>query len=136
MIADFNKKRNRVFFNSKLLFKTVGIIFLIIIFVLIIADLKMYNKKRELDAKIVAYQKQIEDIKENSQTLKDEIANANDTDYLEKLGYEQLDQTRPGETEYMFVKPQKKAEIISESENLWNAKSWFGNIWQWIKNNF
>ena len=60
---DFNKKGNREFFNNKLLFKTLGIAFLIIIFSLIFADFKIYQKKQELTSQIDAYQKQIEDIK-------------------------------------------------------------------------
>lgn len=60
---DFNKKENREFFNNKLLFKTIGILFLVGIFVLIFSDLKIYQKKQELISQINAYQKQIEDIK-------------------------------------------------------------------------
>ena len=86
MVADFKKKGNREFFNNDLLFKTVGILFLVGICALIFADFKIYQKKQELISQINAYQKQIEDIKKSSQSLKDEIANSNNTDYLEKLG--------------------------------------------------
>ena len=92
MVADFGKKGNREFFNNRLLFKAVGILFIAVIVVLIFADFKIYQKKKELAAQITAYQKQIEDIKKSSQTLKDEIANQDNKDYLEKLAYEQLGQ--------------------------------------------
>ena len=63
MVADFNKKGNREFFNNDLLFKVVGIVFLIVIFVLIVSDFKIYMKKRELTAQINAYQNQIKILK-------------------------------------------------------------------------
>ena len=47
MVADFNKKGKRQFFNDNLLFKTVGIIFIIIIVSFAAADIKMYQKKKK-----------------------------------------------------------------------------------------
>jgi len=139
MVADFNKKGNRENLENKSLFQTIGVIILIIIVVLIISDIKMYKKKRELDSQIISYQRQVEDLKKSSQKLKDEIANSDNKDYLEKLAYEQMDQQRPGETEYMFVKAQKKTDNTSNSENFWSAKSWFGwigDFGNWIKSIF
>ena len=136
---DFRKKGNREFFNDKLLFKTLGILFLLGILVLIFADIKIYQKKQELTVQINAYQKQIEDIKKSSQTLKNEIANADNPDYLEKLGYEQFDETRPGETEYMFVGSPKKTETSLAPVNYWDIKlwiGWFSQSWSWIKSKF
>ena len=140
---DFRKKGNREFFNDKLLFKTVGIILLVIVLVLVVSDFKIYQKKRELLSQIDIYQKQIDDIKKSSKNINDEIANADNIDYLEKLGYEEFNVTRPGETEYMFIKPQKKTEVAASPKNGFDISSWTGwlsgtlsNIWQWIKNRF
>ena len=120
----------RKFFNNKLLFKTFGIIFLVVILVLVVADVKMYLKKKQLISQINVYQKQIEDIKKSSQNLNNEITNADNKDYLEKLGYEQFNQTKPGETEYMFIKSEKAVESAPVK------KSWYDNILNWIKNKF
>ena len=139
MVSDFNKKGNREASNNDLLFKTVGILLLIFVAFMIVEDIKIYQKKRELATQINNYKKQITDIKNSSQTLKNEIANSNNTDYLEKLGYEQFGETKPGETEYMFVKASKKAETISSSQNLWDPKMWSADLsqfWNWIKDNF
>ena len=139
MIANFNKKQKGEFFTKNLLFKTVGVIFLVIIFVLFVADFKIYQKKRELNLQIENYKKQIEDIKNSNKTIKEEIANSDNIDYLEKLGYEQFDQTRPGETEYMFVKSPKKAEVTPSSANFWDKKMWTGwlsGALEWIKSKF
>ena len=130
MVANFHKKANREFFNNKLLFKTFGIIFLVVILVLVVADVKMYLKKKQLISQINVYQKQIEDIKKSSQNLNNEITNADNKDYLEKLGYEQFNQTKPGETEYMFIKSEKAVESAPVK------KSWYDNILNWIKNKF
>jgi len=140
MVANFVKKGNREFFSRELLFKTVGIIFVLIVVVLIVVDFKIYKKKRELISQVGLYEKQIEDIKKSSQTLKEEIANADNTDYLEKIGYEQFGQTRPGETEYMFVGSSKKdVSAVTNQDDILSVKSWSARLsgaWQWIKSKF
>ena len=129
---DFKKKANSNFFNDKLLFKTLGVVFLIIIVVFAVADFRIYQKKIQLTAEITAYKKQIADIEKSSQTLKDEIANSDNKDYLEKLGYEQFDETKPGETEYMFVESAQKAQTTPvQQNNSWTG--WLTGLWQWIK---
>lgn len=136
---DFNKKRNREFFNEKLLFQAMGILFLIAIFLLLLADYKIYQKKKELTVEINNYKNQIEEIEKSSQNLKEEIANANNTDYLEKIAYEQLGEQKPGEKQVIFITPPKKAESTQLQENYWSAKflgSWFNGVWQWIKSKF
>ena len=139
MIADFNKKENSDFFNDKLLFKTVGIIFIVVILVLVVVDIKMYYKKRELALKLNTYQQQIEDIKKSSQILENEIINADDKDYLEKVAYEQLNQAKPGETIYSFVDSPKETDNTTKSKSFWDIKSWLGGLsngFNWLKSKF
>jgi cell division protein FtsB len=126
MLADFNKKGNRDFFNEKLLFKVVGVLLICFIVFMLFEDFKIYRKKQQLTNTINIYKQQIEDIKNSSLNLKNEIANSDSTDYLEKLGYEQFGQTRPGETEYMFVNSDKKVETIATKKSFWDRESWFG----------
>jgi len=137
MVADFNKKGNKEFFTNKLLFQTIGIMFLVVVVILIFIDFKMYQKKRELIYQINDYQKQIEDIKKNNQTLKNEIVNSDNKDYLEKIAYEQLGEARPGETVYSFVIPQEKPKITTETKSFWEL--WLGQLsngFNWIKSKF
>ena len=101
---------------------------------MVFEDFKIYKRKQELTAQIALYQKQIQDMKNSSQKLKEEIANANSTDYLEKLGYEQFGETKPGETEYMFVKTPKKVETVAPKSNSWFG--WLGQSWNWLKSKF
>ena len=139
MVADFNKKQKTSLPSNKIAFQAAGVIFLIIIVALFVADIKIYQKKKELALQIENYKKQIEDIKKSSQTLKDEIANSNNQDYIEKIAYEQLGEQKPGENEVIFITPPKKAEVAPQSENFWSVKvwsGWFSGAWQWIKNRF
>ena len=134
MVADFNKKANREFFNQNLLFKAVAVIFLIVVVVLIVSDVRIYQKKKQLMAQISNYQKQIADIKKSSQTLKNEIANADDKDYLEKLAYEQLGRQKPGEKEVIFIAPKETPKPAAISQNFWeNFAGWLSQSWGWIK---
>jgi len=139
MVADFAKKQKGQFFSNKALFKTFGIIFLLVIFALLVADFKIYQKKKELLSQISAYQKQIEDIEKSSQTLKDEITNADNPDYLEKIAYEQLGQQKPGEKQIIFVMPEDKPKEAPKQQNFWDIKSWTGwltNGFDWLKSKF
>lgn len=134
---DFHKKANREFFNNQLLFKTVGIILIVIFFILVVADIRIYIKKRDLDIQISNYKKQIEDLKKSSQTLNAEIANSDSVDYLEKLAYEQLGQQKPGEKEVIFIAPQEKEKPSGKSQTFWNTLTgWFSGVGGWITDRF
>jgi len=136
MVADFDRKENREFFNKKFWYKTAGIAFIFVLILLAVADYKIYQKKKELSLQITAYQNQIDDIKKSNQVLQEEIANADNKDYLEKLGYEQLNQARPGETEYMFIESQGDVDQPQSIQKQTGFKDWFLNVWSWIKSKF
>jgi len=130
MVADFSKNENRKFFTAKLLYKVLGVGFLAGIVLLGIADFRMYKKKQELDSQILSYKKQIEEMQTSNQNLKDQIANADNKDYLEKLAYEQLNQQRPGEKEIIFIMPEEKIQPDQEKQSLWDK------VISWIKSLF
>ena len=109
MVANFSRKGNRKFFDKKLLFKSIGVIFFIVVAFLVFENFKMYQKKQRLTAQLASYQKQIQEIGESNETLKEEIDNADNIDYLEKIAYEQLGQQRPGEKEIIFITPEKES---------------------------
>ena len=137
MVSNFSKNGNKDFFNRELLFKTIGVALLLIVLFFIFQDYKIYQKKRLLTAQINNYKRQIEEIKKSSQNLKEEIANADNIDYLEKLAYEQLNEQRPGEKEVIFIAPQQKEEQPVEEQNFWsNFSGWLSGSLNWIKNKF
>ena len=120
-----------------MLFKTGGIVLLVIVFLLIVADVKIYQKKRQLVSKINSYQGQIEGLKNSNQNLQEEIANSDNPDYLEKLAYEQLNEQRPGEKEVIFIMPEGQTEQTTELKSQWNKfAGWLSSSWQWIKKIF
>ncbi len=134
MVSDFNKKGNREAFKQQLLLKIGGVFLIFFVLFMIVQDIKIYRKKQELLAQINTYKKQIEEIKTDSQKLKNQITNAGETDYLEKLGYEQFGQAKPGETEYMFVKAPAKTPAPVAPKNAWEAfTSWVSGIFNWSK---
>jgi len=139
MVANFSRKGNRKFFDKKLLFKSIGVIFFIVVAFLVFENFKMYQKKQRLTAQLASYQKQIQEIGESNETLKEEIDNADNIDYLEKIAYEQLGQQRPGEKEIIFITPEKESERAEAKQNLWDTKSWLSwlsGFWNWIKSKF
>jgi cell division protein FtsB len=139
MVPNLKRKGNRKFFDKKFIFRAVGISFLLAIVFLSFEDFKLYQRKQKLAAQISSYQKQIQEIEKSSQTLKEEIANADNPDYLEKIAYEQLGQQKPGEKQIIFIAPQEKSEQSAVQQNILDTKSWAGwlsGAWQWIKNKF
>ena len=116
----------------------LGIVFLIVVCVLIFDNIKMWNRKKELVAEIKEYQNQIEEIQKSSQTLKEEIQNADDKDYLEKVAYEQLNQQKPGEKVITFIEPQnpQKDDKAIEGAQKKSWSSWLSGLWQAIKDKF
>jgi len=137
MIAGFNKKANKESSNEDIVFQALGIIFLIIIVVLIFSDIKIYQKKKQLASQIITYQQEVEDLKKSSQNLKEEIANSDNKDYLEKVAYEQLNEARPGETVYSFISSKEKPKTVVKPQNF--LESWLGQLsggFNWIKSQF
>lgn len=132
MIPSFNKKRNKEFLKDKILFQIIIIIFLIFIVLLLSADFRIYKKRQELNNKINNYKKEIEEIKNNNEKLKNKIANSDNIDYLEKIAYEQLGEARPGETVYSFVYQKEDQKNEEKKEDL----NFFENLWNWFKNKF
>jgi len=138
MVSDFNKKENRNFFNKKFFYKAGGIFFLIAVAFLIYKDVQIYQKKRQLALQINNYKEQIKNLEESNKTLNEEIANADDVDYLEKIAYEQLGEQRPGEKQFIFITPEEKEQAESEPDkSAWqNFTASISGFWAWIKSRF
>src|SRR3989344_4359868 len=133
MIPSFkkNKKSNQ----SKILVILGGIFILFIFIVIIIADIKMYEKKEKLNSKIENLKNKIEDIQARNNKLQQGISNVNDQKYIEKVAREELDLQKPGEGVVSFIMPQtQNQENIVKPSNIF--QDWMGglnNSWQWIK---
>lgn len=137
MVSDFHKKRNSGFPIKRFLFQAGAMFFAVCIVALVIKDFKIYKQKESLAEKINAYEKKIEEIKKNSQELKDKIDNADNAEYLEKIAYEQ-GMVKAGEKEVVFLLPEQKEKIVTENKkSFWdNFAGWFSGPLNWIKSRF
>ena len=112
-----------------------AVFFVIFAGFMIFEDAKIFQKKQELVLKINDYKKQIEDIQKSNQELNKEIANSDNPDYIEKIAYEQLDQQRPGEKEFIFSMPDNKSQNQNGQQNN-SLAGWLSGAWSWIKSKF
>ncbi len=139
MIADFNKKQKDASFRRNRAFKIAGIFILLAVLCFLFLDYKIYWRKQELLTQINDYQQQIKNIEESSQTLKKEIANADDPAYIEKIAREQANMQKPGEKVVSFINVKNQEQAQQAEENFWSANFWFGWIGgslQWLKSKF
>jgi len=116
-----------------------GILFLIIAVFLIFANFQMYKKRQQLTSQINEYKKEIEELENRSETLKEEIANSDNPDYIEKIVREESDMQKPGEKVVSFIEQNPQPKEAESTENLWNSNFWFSWISKpldWIRSKF
>jgi len=135
MIANFRKKINKDS-ASKVLFQIAGVFLFVIIVVLLLADFRIYKKKRELKLQLDSYQSKIEELENNNKSLNSQIENIGNEDYLEKIAYEQ-GMVRVGERGVIFIVPETEENNASGNENIWSGfTGWLSAGWSWIKSKF
>lgn len=103
MVADFVKKQKGR--DSQILLKALAIIFVALAVYLIVANIRLYQKKKELVSEIHNYTEQIKKIEDSNKNLQAEIANTGNTDYIEKVAREEGGMQKPGEKVVSFVMP-------------------------------
>lgn len=138
MVADFFKKQKSADIFRNFLPKIAGVLLIFVSVLLIIADFKIYQKKRQLDKEILNYEKQLEQIKNRNETLKDGIANSENPDYIEKIAREEQNMQKPGEKVVSFISPinQQHSEVY-QIENFGSFfTAWFSGCWNWLKSKF
>lgn len=139
MISKFKKKQKSSFSPEDFFLKTAGILLLIVAAVLIFANFQMFKKKRELAWQINDYENQIQELENRNVILKEEIANSDNPEYIEKIAREESDMQKPGEKVVSFVEQNPEQKEAPVQENVWNPNFWFGWVgqsWNWLKNIF
>lgn len=133
MVADFQKKQKR---NPQKQFLIIcgGIIILVVIVLLIIANVRIYKRKAELNSQIENLKTKIEEIKNQNKDLEQGILKVNDDNYIEKIAREDLGLQKEGEKAVSFIMPKEKnQENSNQSKNfLQNWLGWLSGIWQWL----
>jgi cell division protein FtsB len=135
---DFIKKQKGLASLKEFFIKTAAVFIIFVFAVLIVADIKIYQKRKGLEAEVAKYEQQINEIKNKNKDLEERIANADNSDYIEKVAREEQDMQKPGEKVVSFVMPEEKKQEETV-ENIWDVKNWFGwigNSWNWIKGLF
>jgi len=136
---DFKKKQKGKFSFNDFLFRFGAVAFIVVFAALLYADFKIYQKKQELTNQIKTYKEQIANLEERRETLKDEIANSDNPNYIEKIAREEVDMQKPGEKVVSFVMPEQEQPIAEVAEPFFDIKNWLGWIskpWNWITSKF
>lgn len=121
MVSDFPKKQKKE--DENLLFKGLVAISIVLIFVLIMANFRLYQKKKDLASQIKNYSDELKRIEQDNNKLKKEIDNTANLDYIEKIAREENNMKKPGEKVVSFILP-KDAEVNKPEKN----KTWFASI--------
>ena len=132
---DFKKKQKSKLSLNNFLIKSAAFLMIVIFFVLVVADIKIYGKRKGLEAEVARYEQQIKAIKEKNQNLEERIANSDNPDYIEKIAREEQDMQKPGEKVVSFIMPKEKNQDNSVNNNFW-SNEWLGSIINWIKKVF
>jgi len=133
MISDFKKKQKSNKPYYKILFILAIIFSLIIIYFLIYANIKVYQKKKELKYQLESLKNQIQEIQKSNISLQEKIQSATDDNYIEKVAREQLGWQKENENTAIFLINNNEEK---NSDNKIDSKNWFANIWSAIVNVF
>ena len=129
MVTDFKKKQKRL--TSKTWLMLGGVALLLVCLILAISDIKVYQKKRELNAKIEALQKKIQELKTKNIALSSDIGQANDEVYVEKVAREDLGLQKEGEMVVSFVETETTVQKPVEKKGFFEEWfAWLGALFQ------
>jgi len=134
MLSDYKKKKKGSF-RDKFLFHLGGILVIVVAIVLVIANINMYEKSKAFTGQVSDLQQQIQNLKNQNQSLQQGLSQENNDQYIEKVAREELDLQKQGETVVSFVMPQNQSsKNNAQQTNSWQA--WLGGAWSWIKSLF
>ncbi len=128
---DFKKKRKNFSLGEKPFLKIGSVLLALISAYLIFSDINIYQRRRQLESQIQAYEKQIEQVKQRNEKLEQGIAQSGEDSYIEKVAREELDMQKPGEKVVAFILPEQKQEQQKQEQGFWaNWLGWLSGIWK------
>ena len=130
MVANFKKNQKSNSKGKRFLIYAGAIFILFILAVLIIGNIRIYQKRQEFLVQVASLENQIKDMENRNNNLKQGISKTNDGQYIEKIAREELDLQKPGETAVSFVVPEDESQDANVRPN--SVGGWFKNIWNWI----
>ena len=130
MIAKYRKTAKHSL-QTIFFFFFIGVLALAILIFLFTSNLKLSERKTELDSQILSLDKELQILERENQELKAGISQISQDSYLEKKAREQFNLKKPGETVVAFVKEDDKKEEEEKKENFWQRllrklKFWSG----------
>lgn len=124
-MPDFQKKTKNPY---RRFFINVGALMVVaLVVVMVIADVKVYQKHRELNAQVLGLKQKVQDLKSENAQLKEGMARQDDPAYIEKVAREELDLQLPGEKVFSFVRTSGQQQSDASIQN--NVGAWVGNAW-------
>ena len=129
-LAGFKKKGNKS--PHKTLLVKLGLCALLVVLALVvIANMNVYKKKRELGTQIKGLEQKVQDLKEKNSQLKESTARADDQSYIEKVAREELELQQPGEKVISFVSAETQMPKTESNQGF--LHSWLSWLGGWLK---
>ena len=105
MISKF-KKREKTNFSETIFFSIlIGILISGIVGFLIFQNIKINQKRAELNSQIEILRKELQELEAKDKLLKAGISQEGDDEYIEKIAREELNYQKEGETTVGFTLP-------------------------------
>jgi cell division protein FtsL len=128
MVAEFKKnKKSRP--SRRLVWIAASVALFFLFAVLVVANIHMYQKRRDFLAQAASLESQISNLKQSNGDLQEKIASAGNSEYTEKVAREELDMQKPGEQVVTFIMPQQPPQNKSGQNPV---QGWFNGVWQWM----
>jgi len=125
MIADFRKNQKKDPWNI-VVWNIIGLVLLCAVVFLVIADVKMYQRRKMLNVQIESLKNKIQNLQKENTTLNESMLRGDDNEYIEKIAREEFDLQQPGEKVVSFTAPQHQEQHDSEQKNIFGVwLSWF-----------
>ena len=90
MVASFKQKNNHDA-RKKIFMHLGGLLIIALFVVLVIANVKMYQKRQEFLVQAASLKQQIAALQDSNHNLQEGISNENNPGYIEKVAREELD---------------------------------------------
>ena len=125
MITDFRKNQKKDPWNI-VVWNIIGLVLLCAVVFLVIADVKMYQRRKMLNVQIESLKNKIQNLQKENTTLNESMLRGDDNEYIEKIAREEFDLQQPGEKVVSFTAPQHQEQHDSEQKNIFGVwLSWF-----------
>lgn len=130
MLPNFRKKQKSDA-PSHLLLKAGVVLILCISIVLIFINIRMFQKRSQLNRQVSDLKTKIENLKASNSDLEEGISKSDDINYIEKVAREELDLQKPGEKVFSFIKAPAQEENSNSEKSKW--PTWIGWVVGWFK---